>query len=115
MKKIILNKSNMTIDFKDAVMSSKNKSTLKKFENLVINEGDEGLRKISKTLNEKVIKNFKVTNSEFKKAEDYSLMMSLKNAILIAYSNIKKYHEEQLDGLSSLMKVETTKGVRLMV
>ena len=40
----------MTIDFKDSVMSSKNKSTLKKFENLVINEGDEGLRKISKTL-----------------------------------------------------------------
>jgi hypothetical protein len=67
MKKIILNKSNTTLDFKDSKMSSKNKSTLKKFENLVINEGDIGLRKISKILNEKVIKNFKVTNSEFKK------------------------------------------------
>ena len=101
----------MTIDFKDSVMSSKNKSTLKKFENLVINEGDEGLRKISKTLNEKVIKNFKVTNSEFKKAETM-LDGDLKEAILIAYTNIYQYHEKQLPGLS-ISEMETTKGIRL--
>ena len=111
MKKIILNKSNMTIDFKDSVMSLKNKTTLKKFENLIINEGEEGLRKISKTLNEKVIKNFKVTNSEFKKAETM-LDGELKEAILVAYTNIYQYHEKQLPGLS-ISEMETTKGIRL--
>ena len=101
----------MTIDFKDSEMSSKNKSTLKKFENLVINDGDVGLRKISKTLNEKVIKNFKVTNSEFKKSEAM-LDGDLKEAILIAYTNIYQYHEKQLPGLS-ISEMETTKGIKL--
>jgi histidinol dehydrogenase len=36
----------------------------------------------------------------------------IKNAILIAYANIKKYHEKQLEGLS-IKDIETTKGVKL--
>ena len=38
--------------------------------------------------------------------------MILKNAILVASSNIRKYHEKQLDGLS-IKNIETTKGVNL--
>ena len=53
----------------------------------------------------------KVTKSEFKKA-DQLLNDDIKNAILIAYANIKKYHEKQLEGLS-IKNIETTKGVKL--
>ncbi|MDA0968764.1 MAG: histidinol dehydrogenase, partial [Proteobacteria bacterium] len=60
---------------------------------------------------EKALNNFKVTNSEFKQA-DKLLSDDIKNAILIAYSNIKKYHEKQLEGLS-IKSIETTKGIKL--
>jgi histidinol dehydrogenase len=62
-------------------------------------------------LKEKSLKSFKVTKSEFKKA-DQLLNDDIKNAILIAYANIKKYHEKQLEGLS-IKNIETTKGVKL--
>ncbi|NDE95476.1 MAG: histidinol dehydrogenase, partial [Proteobacteria bacterium] len=99
------------LEFTESKISSKDITTINKFKKLVIEEGDNGLRKISKILKEKEIKSFKVSNSEFKKAEEL-VDDQLKNAILIAYSNIKKYHEKQLDGLS-INKVETTKGVSL--
>ena len=69
MKQILLNKANMQLDFKDSKISSTNKSTLKKFKKLVIEKGDDGLRAISSLLDEKELKNFKVSNSEFKNAE----------------------------------------------
>ena len=78
---------------------------------MVINDGDNGLREISKILKEKSLNSFKVTKSEFKKA-DKLLNDDVKNAILIAYANIKKYHEKQLEGLS-IKDIETTKGVKL--
>ncbi|MDB3996812.1 histidinol dehydrogenase [Gammaproteobacteria bacterium] len=46
------------------------------------------------------------------KKADKLLYDDLKNAILIAYSNIKKFHEMQLDGLA-INSIETTKGVTL--
>ena len=63
--------------------SSKDIATINKFKRLVINEGDNGLRKISKILNEKELKSFKVTKSEFKQSDKF-LSDSLKNSILIA-------------------------------
>ena len=57
------------------------------------------------------INKLKVTKPEFKSA-DKLLNDDLKNAILVASSNIRKYHEKQLDGLS-IKNIETTKGVNL--
>ena len=111
MKKIQINKGNMLLDFSDSKLSQKNKSTLKQFKKLVIEDGDEGLRKISSLLKERQIKKLKVTNLEFKNAEK-TVNEDLKSAILEAYNNIKKYHQNQLNGLSS-SKIETTKGVTL--
>ena len=111
MKELVLNKKSSILEFNESKISSKDITTINKFKKLVIKEGDNGLRKISKILKEKEIKSFKVSNSEFKKAEE-TVDDQLKNAILTAYSNIKKYHEKQLDGLS-INKVETTKGVSL--
>ncbi len=111
MKQIQIHKTNMQLEFKDSKISSKNKSSLKKFKKLVIEKGDDGLRAISSLLNEKELKNFKVSNSEFNSAEK-KIDEDLKSAILEAYANIKKYHENQLLGLSS-SKIETTKGVAL--
>ena len=111
MKELLLNKKSKILEFTESKISSKDITTINKFKKLVIEEGDNGLRKISKILKEKEIKSFKVSNSEFKKAEK-TVDDQLKNAILTAYSNIKKYHEKQLDGLS-INKVETTKGVSL--
>ena len=111
MKELLLNKKSTILEFNESKISSKDITTINKFKKLVVNEGDSGLRKISKVLKEKEIKSFKATNSEFKKAKKL-VDGQLKNAILTAYSNIKKYHEKQLDGLS-INKVETTKGVYL--
>ena len=111
MKNLTLNKKSTILDFKESKISSKDIATINKFKKLVINEGDSGLRKIAKILNEKEIKSFKVTNSEFKQSDKF-LSDSLKNSILIAYANIKKYHQKQLDGLS-INNLETTKGISL--
>ena len=111
MKEIVLKKKLPILEFEESKMSSKNIATLKKFKSIVIESGDDGLKEISKILNEKVIKKLKVTKSEFKSA-DKLLSDDLKNAILVASSNIRKYHEKQLDGLS-IKNIETTKGVNL--
>ena len=99
MKYIKLTKNIPTLDFQESKIPIKDINTVKKFKSLVLDNGDDGIREISKILKEKSLKNFKVTNSEFKKA-DKLLDDDIKNAILVAYSNIKKYHEKQLEGLS---------------
>ena len=111
MKNLTLRKNIPTLDFKKSKLSRKDINTIKKFKSLVINNGDDGLREISKLLKEKSLNSFKVTKSEFKKA-DQLLNDDIKNSILIAYANIKKYHEKQLEGLS-IKNIETTKGVKL--
>ena len=111
MKNLTLRKNIPTLNFKKSKLSRKDINTINKFKSLVINNGDEGLREISKILKEKSLNSFKVTKSEFKKA-DKLLNDDIKNAILIAYANIKKYHEKQLEGLS-IKDIETTKGVKL--
>ena len=93
MKELLLNNKSKILEFTESKISSKDITTIIKFKKLVVNEGDNGLRKISKILKEKEIKSFKVSNSEFKKAEEL-VDDQLKNAILTAYSNIKKYHEK---------------------
>ena len=72
--------------------SKKNLSTIKNFQKLVKDNGDNGLRTISSILGEKSLNSFKVKKSEFKTSEKL-VNDELKNAILVAYSNIKKYHE----------------------
>ena len=111
MKYIRLTKNIPALDFQESKMPIKDINTVKKFKSLVLDNGDDGIREISKLLKEKSLKNFKVTNSEFKKA-DKLLDDDIKNAILVAYSNIKKYHEKQLEGLS-IKSIETTKGIKL--
>ena len=111
MKNLTLNKNIPILDFKESNLSKKDISAIKKFKSLVKNNGDDGLREISKILKEKSINNFKVKKSEFKNA-DKLLSESIKKAILVAYANIKKYHEKQLEGLS-IENIETTKGIRL--
>ena len=112
MKNLTLSNKNIpTLDFKESKLSKKDISTINKFKSLVINNGDDGLKEISQILNEKSLNSFKVTKSEFKKA-DRLLNDDIKNAILIAYANIKKYHEKQLKGLS-VDDIETTKGIKL--
>ena len=111
MKEIVLKKKLPILEFEESKMSSKNIATLKKFKSIVIESGDDGLKEISKILNEKVINKLKVTKPEFKSA-DKLLSDDLKNAILVASSNIRKYHEKQLEGLS-IKNIETTKGINL--
>ena len=111
MKYIRLTKNIPALDFQESKMPIKDINTVKRFKSLVLDNGDDGIREISELLNEKSLKNFKVTNSEFKKA-DKLLDDDIKNAILVAYSNIKKYHEKQLEGLS-IKTIETTKGIKL--
>ena len=111
MKEIVLKKKPPILEFEESKMSSKDIASLKKFKSIVIESGDDGLKEISKILNEKVINKLKVTKPEFKSA-DKLLSDDLKNAILVASSNIRKYHEKQLDGLS-IKNIETTKGVNL--
>ena len=111
MKEIVLKKKPPILEFEESKMSSKDIASLKKFKSIVIESGDDGLKEISKILNEKIINKLKVTKPEFKSA-DKLLSDDLKNAILVASSNIRKYHEKQLDGLS-IKNIETTKGVNL--
>ena len=111
MKYIKLTKNIPILDFQESKIPIKDINTVKRFKSLVLDNGDDGIREISKLLKEKSLKNFKVTNSEFKKA-DKLLDDDIKNAILVAYSNIKKYHEKQLEGLS-IKTIETTKGIKL--
>ena len=70
MKELLLNKKSKILEFTESKISSKDITTINKFKKLVVDEGDNGLRKISKILKEKEIKSFKVSNSEFKKAKE---------------------------------------------
>ena len=69
MKELLLNKKSTILEFTESKISSKDISTINKFKNLVIEECDNGLRKIAKILKEEEIKSFKESNSEFKNAE----------------------------------------------
>ena len=69
MKNLTLKKNIPTLDFNESKLSKKDKNTINKFKSLVINDGDNGLREISKILKEKSLNSFKVTKSEFKKAD----------------------------------------------
>ena len=60
MKEIVLKKKLPILEFEESKMSSKNIATLKKFKSIVIESGDDGLKEISKILNEKVINKLKV-------------------------------------------------------
>ena len=63
MKELILNKKSKILEFSESKISSKDITTINKFKKLVIKEGNNGLRKISKMLKEKEIKSFKVSKS----------------------------------------------------
>ena len=66
MKNLTLRKNIPTLDFKKSKLSRKDINTINKFKSLVINNGDDGLREISKMLKEKSLKSFKVTKSEYR-------------------------------------------------
>ena len=83
MKNLTLNKKSTILEFKESKISSKDIATINKFKKLVINDGDNGLRKISKILNEKELKSFKVTKSEFKQSDKF-LSDSLKSSSSVA-------------------------------
>ena len=53
MKELLLNKKSKILEFTESKISSKDITTINKFKKLVIEEGDNGLRKISKILKEK--------------------------------------------------------------
>ena len=53
MKELLLNNKSKILEFTESKISSKDISTINKFKKLVIDEGDNGLRKISKILKEK--------------------------------------------------------------
>ena len=56
MKNLTLKKNIPTLDFKESKLSRKDINTINKFKSLVINDGDNGLREISKILKEKSLK-----------------------------------------------------------
>ena len=69
MKEITLNNTSKVIEFKESKFSKKNLSTIKNFQKLVKDNGDNGLRTISSILGEKSLNSFKVKKSEFKTSE----------------------------------------------
>ena len=111
MQKIKLNKSNMLLNTSSSDASPAILKTVRKFEKMILTDGDVGIKNISILLNEKPLKSLKVTKKEFSDSDD-KINDELKSAILIAYSNIKKYHESQLQQLKT-SKVETTPGINL--
>ena len=70
--------------------------------------GDEALIKQALNFDKAEISSVRVDESEIKKASK-NLNESLKNAIKVAYKNIKKFHEAQL---FKPLKIKTMKGVR---
>ena len=56
MKNLTLRKNIPTLDFKESKLSRKDINAINKFKSLVINNGDDGLKEISKILtNDKLI------------------------------------------------------------
>ena len=111
MQKIKLNKSNMLLNTRSSSASPAILKTVRKFEKMILADGDIGIKNISILLNERPLKSLKVTKKEFSES-DGKIKDELKSAILIAYANIKKYHESQLQQLKT-SKVETTPGINL--
>ena len=111
MQKIKLNKSNMLLNNTSSNASPAILKTVRKFEKMILADGDIGIKNISILLNERPLKSLKVTKKEFSES-DGKIKDELKSAILIAYANIKKYHENQFQQLKT-SKVETTPGINL--
>ena len=111
MQKIKLNKSNMLLNTRSSSASPAILKTVRKFEKMILADGDIGIKNISILLNERPLKSLKVTKKEFSES-DGKIKDELKSAILIAYANIKKYHENQFQQLKT-SKVETTPGINL--
>ena len=111
MRKIKLNKSNMLLNTRSSSASPAILKTVRKFEKMILADGDIGIKNISILLNERPLKSLKVTKKEFSES-DGKIKDELKSAILIAYANIKKYHENQFQQLKT-SKVETTPGINL--
>ena len=111
MQKIKLNKSNMLLNTRRSSASPTILKTVRKFEKMILADGDIGIKNISILLNERPLKSLKVTKKEFSES-DGKIKDELKSAILIAYANIKKYHENQFQQLKT-SKVETTPGINL--
>ena len=111
MQKIKLNKSNMLLNTRSSSESPAILKTVRKFEKMILADGDIGIKNISILLNERPLKSLKVTKKEFSES-DGKIKDELKSAILIAYANIKKYHENQFQQLKT-SKVETTPGINL--
>ena len=111
MQKIKLNKSNMLLNTSSSNASPAILKTVRKFEKMILADGDIGIKNISILLNERPLKSLKVTKKEFSES-DGKIKDELKSAILIAYANIKKYHENQFQQLKT-SKVETTPGINL--
>ena len=111
MQKIKLNKTNMLLNTVNSDTSPGILKTVRKFEKMILADGDVGIKNISILLKERPLKNLKVTTKEFAES-DNKINDELKSAILIAYSNIKKYHESQLQLLKT-SQVETTPGINL--
>jgi histidinol dehydrogenase len=111
MQAIKLNKTNMLLNTVNSDASPATLKTVRKFEKMILADGDVGINNISILLKERPLKNLKVTTKEFAES-DNKINDELKSAILIAYSNIKKYHESQLQQLKT-SKVETTPGINL--
>ena len=81
------------------------------FENIIKCEGDLGIKKIQKSINEYQSKHLKVSEDDFINAEN-KISDELKSSILIAKSNIESFALRQFRSLN-LMPADTTKGISL--
>ena len=81
------------------------------FENIIKCEGDLGIKKIQKSINEYQSKHLKVSEDDFINAEN-KISDELKSSILVAKSNIESFALRQFRSLN-LMPADTTKGISL--
>ncbi len=110
MSYIKLNSKNFFIPQKNFLISKEDITKIKFFEKLVIEKGDKGINEIEKSINGYCVKNFLTTEKEFIKCER-EISDELKKAIIKAYTNIKKFHQEQFK--TTIQPIETTKGIQL--
>jgi histidinol dehydrogenase len=87
-------------------------SSLEKKANKILNEvkkkGDEAVKKFTEEFDGVKLKNFSVTEAEFKEAEKL-VSDELKNALNVAKNNIKKFHAAQVQPIDV---IETMPGVK---
>ena len=81
------------------------------FENIIKCEGDLGIKKIQKSINEYQSKHLKVSEDDFINAEN-KISDELKSSILVAKSNIESFALRQFRSLN-LTPADTTKGISL--